>query len=488
MSFFNTVELWAGRSRWRRRWASFAAGAVSILAMAPFHVWPVLWLTLPVLLRLMAQNAAADAAARRWQPWLRVPAGRAAETGWWFGFGYHMFGLFWIGEAFLVEAEIFGWLLPVAVTALPAGLALFWAGAAAATQSVRCATAVERVVVLALCVAAAEWLRGHIFTGFPWNIVGYALTAPLPLMQAAGLFGVYGLTLIAVLIFALAEAMSRDAARRGVTDTRWLQAARIAAVSVLPLALLWGYGSFQLARYSEQALQTDVPIKVRLVQPSVKQRDKWRPEHQRRIFDQHLLLSQTAPDGTNDGARGVDLIVWPESAMPFFPLEQPIALAEIGEMLPPGAWLAAGGLRQERGPDGQRRVFNSLMIYGPGATAQVAGIYDKIHLVPFGEYLPLQRVLEFVWSAAAFADAGWLCGRGCTAAVFDVAEGRPAFAAGLLRGNFPVGGQSRGGATAGDAECHQRWLVRRYHRAAAAFTPSARARGRRGRAAHSCSK
>ena len=133
---------------------------------------------------------------------------RAATAGWWFGFGYHLFGLFWVGEAFLVEADKFAWLLPFAVTLMPAGLALFTALAAGSSRLYWPAGAL-RIVVLAITLGLTEWLRGHILTGFPWNVLGYALTWPLPMMQSAALVGIYGLTLLAVLIFASATGSRR---------------------------------------------------------------------------------------------------------------------------------------------------------------------------------------------------------------------------------------------------------------------------------------
>src|SRR2546423_5428960 len=111
---------------WRRRAAALAAGAVSVLAMAPFFAWPVLWITLPALVWLIDGAASEGDAAR----WYQRPEIVAAEIGWWFGFGYFVLGLFWVGDAFLVEAETFAVLLPFAVTLLPAGLALFYGAAA----------------------------------------------------------------------------------------------------------------------------------------------------------------------------------------------------------------------------------------------------------------------------------------------------------------------------------------------------------------------
>ncbi len=357
--------------------------------MAPFFLWGVLFLTLPVLIWLVDGSLAHNSKPVT-QSQLRTAAQRAVRAGligWWFGAGYFLAGLFWIGEAFLVEAERFAWLMPFAVMLMPAGLALFYAGATAAA-SLAWRPGLSRVLALALALAAAEWLRGHILTGFPWNVLGYALTSPLPLMQSAGILGIYGLTLLAVPMFAMPLVAVAEAA----CDRTRLRTSLVAALMALaPLPLAWGYGTALLAERPPPPLEG---VRLRLVQPSVPQRDKWRQDRQRDIFFDHIALSQRAPDGSFDGLAGITHVIWPEAAMPFLPLDTPGALEAIGQMLPDHTYLLAGALRADGEPSpasGRRQAFNSLIALDPDG--RVAGIYDKIHLVPFGEYLPMQPLL-----------------------------------------------------------------------------------------------
>jgi apolipoprotein N-acyltransferase len=379
----------ASIGRWRARGTAMAMGAASVLALAPFFAWPVLFLTLPGFVWLLDDV--------RDLPW-RVRMRRAAALGWWFGFGYFAAGLFWIGEAFLVEAEVFAWLLPFAVTAMPAGLALFWAAASTAASAYWPRNA-WRILSLALTLSAAEWLRGHILTGLPWNVLGYAFTAPLPLMQSSGLIGIYGLTLLVIVVCALPLVTWFDA-RAGEVPHRW----RIAGIAV-PVIVLCAMAGFGWIRMAAKTTFVD-GVRFRLVQPSVAQRDKWRPEHQERIFFDHLALSRSGPAASSrsgpgdptDNMAGITHIVWPEAAMPFLPLDSPRAIAEISSMLGSGRQLITGALRVEQPPAGtvrtRRRLFNSLMVFGEGG--RLEALYDKIHLVPFGEYLPLQDFLESI--------------------------------------------------------------------------------------------
>ncbi|MDO9384016.1 MAG: apolipoprotein N-acyltransferase [Hyphomicrobiaceae bacterium] len=329
---------------------------------------------------------------------LSSPVARAAGAGWWFGFGYFVFGLFWLGEAFLVDAAKFAWLLPFAVTLMPAGLALFYAAAAALTWRVS-TPGLSRILILSTTLGGAEWLRGHVLTGFPWNVLGYALTSPLPMMQASGLIGIYGLTLWTVVICAAPLVL---ATRREHTSLgrRW---AIPIAVAVIPLAALFTYGSMQLARPAPPEADG---IRLRIVQPSVPQREKWLPENQRSIFDLHLALSRTNAQGEDTGLAGITHVIWPEAAMPFFPLEQPIALEDIQTLTGSDVTLITGALRRApksgaTTPEAGARLapsdydyFNAMMVFDAGEGA--SSVYDKIHLVPFGEYLPMQSLLEAI--------------------------------------------------------------------------------------------
>lgn len=371
------LRLWVmGLSGWRRSAVAIAAGSFSALAFAPIFAFPILFLTFPVFVWLID-------ASPGWR--------RAASAGWLFGFGYFFFNLFWVGEAFLVEADKFAWLLPFAVTLLPAGLALFWAAASVVARFFW-RQGLARVFVFAIALAVFEWLRGHILTGFPWNVVGYALTYPLPLMQSAALFGAYGLTAIAAFIFPAPLVMMAD---RKEPLTR-ADIARASAVAIVPIAALCLYGGWRLS-----APEAFVPnVKLRIVQPSVPQREKWMAEYQRRIFNDHIALSLGNPKGEKDSLAGITHLVWPEAAMPFFPLETPEALDMLSAMLPPGTTLITGAIRHDPPLGADRRLLpttktlNSILVLNE--QAQVDAIYDKIKLVPFGEYVPLEAALSHI--------------------------------------------------------------------------------------------
>jgi apolipoprotein N-acyltransferase len=354
---------------WRRWLTAFAAGALSALAMAPFNAWPVLFITFPALIWLID-----GAAAGRWGGVMA-----AAVTGWWFGFGYFVAGLYWIGYAFLVDAPTFGWLLPFAVIGLPAVLALYTAFAAGLARMLW-ARGATRILALAVTFTASEWLRGHLFTGFPWNAFGYALTAPLALAQSASVIGIWGLTFIAVAVAASPATLTDD---RSETRTPWLPL----ALGIAVLAGLGGWGALRLHRTPMEFVDN---VHLRIMQPNLQQDVKFNYAARQQVMDRYVALSQQASSPQSGGAT---LLIWPESPFPFVLTHEPGALAQIAKLLSPSTVLITGAIRvdQTNGP-ANLRAHNS--VYVIGTDGSVLDVYDKVHLVPFGEYLPFQSFLE----------------------------------------------------------------------------------------------
>lgn len=358
---------------WRRALIALIAGALSVLALAPFDVWPVMFLTMPVAVWLIDGAAAGRAGG----------IASAALAGFWFGLGYFLAGLYWVGNAFLVDAETFGWLLPFAVLALPAGLALFTAFGFAFARLVWSPGA-ARVLALAVALTLAEWLRGHVLTGFPWNAFGYALSGPLVFAQGASLFGLWGLTLIAIGVFASPATLFDD---RANTRRPWL-APLLGAVALCALA---GFGLYRLGIIPAGETTS---TRLRIMQPNLSQDKKFNYAAKAEVMRHYLALSAREATPGSAALGGADLLIWPESAFPFFLAREPDALAQIAALLPEGRLLITGAVRPQhleaRGP--VRRAFNSIYVIDHRGT--ILSGYDKMHLVPFGEYLPFQAQLE----------------------------------------------------------------------------------------------
>jgi apolipoprotein N-acyltransferase len=357
---------------WRRWLIAFTAGALSALAMAPFNAWPVLFLTFPTLVWLID-----GAGVSR-----RGGLATAAATGWWFGFGYFLAGLYWIGYAFLVDAPTFGWLLPIAVIGLPAVLAIYMALGVVLARLIWTRGAL-RVLALGVTLTASEWLRGHILTGFPWNAFGYALAAPLPLAQAFSVVGIWGLTFIAVVVFASPATLTDD---RSETRRPWLPL----ALGVAVLAVLGGLGALRLARSPTRLVDG---VHLRIMQPNLQQDVRFNYAAKQQVMDTYVALSNRASGPQAQGLRGTTDLIWPESPFPFFLTREADALEQITKLLPPNTALITGAMRLAD-PDNPKDsgVYNSIYVIDHLGT--IDAIYDKVHLVPFGEYLPFEHILE----------------------------------------------------------------------------------------------
>jgi apolipoprotein N-acyltransferase len=358
---------------WRRAGIAFLAGAASTLGLAPFNAWPVLFLTFPIAVWLLEGSSAGRLGGVM----------TAATTGWWFGFGYFVAGLYWIGFAFLVDAKTFAWLLPCAVLGLPAGLAIFTALGFALARLMWTRGAL-RLIALALALTATEWLRGHLLTGFPWNVLGYALTGPLVFAQASALIGIWGLTFFAVILFASPAVLVDERA-----DTPRPYMAPMIALAIL--AGLAAYGAVRLARTPTQFV---AGVKLRIMQPNLTQDEKFNYGAKQAVMSRYLALSDKATGPGAIGVRDVTHLIWPESAFPFFLAREADALAQIAALLPPTTVLIVGAARpvSMTPTSAVLRAYNSIYVIDHDGS--ILSVYDKLHLVPFGEYLPFQDFLE----------------------------------------------------------------------------------------------
>jgi apolipoprotein N-acyltransferase len=357
----------------KRALIAFLAGALSALAMAPFDLWPIMFLTIPVVVWLIDGSAA--------EGWRRLLA--AGIAGWCFGFGYFLAGLYWVGHAFLVDARTFGWLMPFAVVALPAGLAVFFALGFALARALW-SRGTSRLLTLAAALTLTEWLRGHVLTGFPWNALGYGLAATPALAQSAALFGLSGLTFIAVAVFASPAALADD---KIDAPRRWFAP----ACAVALLIVVGGYGAVRL--WTTPTAFVD-GVQLRIMQPNVPQDQKFNYSAKQSIMDHYVALSERATAARPNGLKDATLLIWPESAFPFFLAREPEALATIANLLPEKTRLITGAVRLAEGEQrpGMVRAYNSVYVIDHDGT--ILSVYDKVHLVPFGEYLPFQEMLE----------------------------------------------------------------------------------------------
>ena len=358
---------------WKRAAIALLAGALSVLATAPFNAWPVLFLTFPVMVFLID-----GAGAGRWRG---VPA--AAMAGWWFGLGYFVPGLYWIGYAFLVDASTFAWLLPLAILGLPAYLALFTALGFALARLIWTRDG-SRVIALAVCLTITEWLRGQVLTGFPWNAFGYALSEPLALAQTASLIGLWGMTFLTVAIFASPAALIDGGSRR---RSAWI-------APVTAIVVLIAMGAFGVVRLSRHPTLTVANAKLRIMQPDLQQDEKFNYSAKAAVMQKYLTLSDRASGPQSTGVRDANILIWPESAFPFFLTREADVMAQIADLLPKGTVLITGAVRAPDLPLGTKltRAYNSIYVIDHDGT--VLSIYDKLHLVPFGEFLPLQDWME----------------------------------------------------------------------------------------------
>ncbi len=341
-------------------------GAFCLFAFAPFHVTAILMLGLSGLV-WMIDGARGQ---RRW--------GRAVfARGWAFGFGYFLVSLHWTAAPFLVEPEKHAAFLWMPLILLPGGMALLW-GAAAAMAAAFWSSSPSRVFVFAAFLAFAEWTRGHLFGGFPWNLPGTSWLPGGAVSQLASIGGVYWLTLLTVFACAAPAAL---------VDTREDRALglRLAPTlaAVIGLSLAWAWGGQRLS-VPPVASGTNVV----LMDSGVPQHEKWQPENRANVLRRYVDMLNTVKSAPGD------VVIWPEGAMPFALLSSTDAMDAISVYLGE-RHLIVGTSRWQSNGGADGLWFNALAVLNAGSNRSgPVALYDKHRLVPVGE-LPVARIIPF---------------------------------------------------------------------------------------------
>ena len=325
-------------------WLSWVLGGIASLAMPPFQLWILLPLSFSGFL-IVFENTKTPKAAF----WL----------GWVFGFGYFLGGLYWMGYGPYTAGVWLG--VPFAVVGLPLGLSFFPAAATLATFTFA-KTPLARVFAFTAFWSLSEWLRGHVLTGLPWNLLGY--TWDISLLQVTSVIGIYGLsalTTLAACVFA-------------TRNKRWVIGV------VLGLAVLWVWGDYRITQSQGMAQNHTPEVNMRIVHASIEQKTKWLAEHFQQNLDRYIALSHLPAE------KPLAAIIWPESSVTTLVDESSALLNIIAQAAPEGGTLLFGAPREVKG-----HLRTSMMALNDHG--KLVGVYDKSHLVPFGEYMPLRSII-----------------------------------------------------------------------------------------------
>ena len=337
----------------------FVTGALASLAMAPNHYWPLLFMGLSALYFCCADT--------------KKPITALLYSYLW-GFGYFVFGLSWIGNALLVEGNDYAWAWPLAVAGLPVILAPFIALPCWLARKYTDLKTLKGFAAFIVFMSVCEILRGHIFTGFPWNLFGYSWGDSLEISQGASIATIYGLSFLTIFWSSSAGFLAKN--YRNI-----YLSLPIAALAIASLAAIYTYGSIRLANAPTHYHDT---VQVRIIQPNIEQAEKW----DRRKMAQHFfkMVRMSYPKKT-DSKDITTLIVWPETAISYVFLQDKTAMNILKQALqsyPGPTYLATGALQRDEGGN----YHNSLLVFDKNAA--IIQAYNKHHLVPFGEYIPFQ--------------------------------------------------------------------------------------------------
>jgi apolipoprotein N-acyltransferase len=332
-------------------------GAICSLAFAPFHFFPAAIISLSGLYFLLEKSDEKKAF------WL----------GFYYGFGYFLSGVYWIAISLLVDAEKFAWLIPFALTLIPSALALYLALFALAykflIKKFSLTENYQKILIFSLCWLFGEILRSTLFTGFPWNLLGYIWMFDVHFAQLANVFGIYGLTIFAALTCLFPVLFI---GKQSKSDKIF------AAILAIFFTSNFLYGYFHID--DKKLIHSE--MKLRLVQANIKQEMKWDPAQKYQNFLRQIELTNSQK------LNGIEAVIWSETSLPYLVDSNPELLERLKLATPPQGMLITGGLRIE---EGSGNVWNSVFAIDQNG---VFNSYDKHHLVPFGEYLPGQKYWE----------------------------------------------------------------------------------------------
>ncbi len=372
---------------------SFILGSLSVLALPPYYLFPVLFLTIPGLIWLLNNQMphktinsnkigfrGADGSKTRSAEAERtllvrkhsstgfcnqMPYKTNFALGYLFGFGFYALGFSWVGNALLIDAPRFGWLYPITLAAAGAFFGLFIAIPACLSTYFKPLQA--KVLSFAALFVIFEWLRSFILTGFPWNLLGSTLAFNTNLLQPASIIGTYGLSLLVIII---------------ASSPLFYKHSKMAAFGLLMLLpLTYAFGLYRTSALFE----TPSKLKIRLVQPAIPQSLKWSQDDFEDNFNAYINLS------LENGFEDINLVIWGETASPFLLDMDPNRLLQAASAAPKNGYLITGAVRYELDAQNRPEPLNSMFIINN--QAQIIGHYDKAHLVPFGEYIPLKKYL-----------------------------------------------------------------------------------------------
>jgi apolipoprotein N-acyltransferase len=363
-------EYLVGLSGWRRAVAAIILGITATAAFPPVYATPLIFIAFTGLLWLIASSRSVRSAA-----WI----------GWCFGLGHFTSGIYWVAVALLTDPERYGWMVPFAPTGLAAYLAFYAAIAAALTKLAeripRFGQGPGRVVAFAAAWTIGEWLRGHLLTGFPWNLDASVWNPFLPLMQTGAWVGAYGFGFLTIVIVAMPAVL-------GELEIPERRAWRAVGAAALLFVAMWGVGETRLA-ISDTAFVPDTLLRV--VQPDIAQDEKWRDEL--RVAHLRLDIDLTKEAAAKRPAKPGEkvFVIWPETAVPFLIEQEPEVRAAVASVVPQGGLVVTGAPRATPPDVTPFQVWNSVVaVDGAG---EIVAHYDKFHLVPFGEYLPARAYL-----------------------------------------------------------------------------------------------